>query len=353
MAVVATTPQGIGRVDGAGNRDALFLEIFSGEVLNKLDRKLTILDTMTTKRALAGAKTALFPIYGDASSSYHTPGEDILDDTNGYLAGTKFGDREIRADKVLQASEFVDDLEEKLNYWDHRSALGDKLSTAIQEQVEDTIFRLVIKGSGASAAVGSDVIGDTIAEWDTGLAEDMSAASTPTKLYDAVYSAAQNFDTKKLMGEGRFGAVNPGNFYALLRHNSTAGGATPSGAVIHHDFVNSGVNGDLARPAMQGIWIGNIFVMMSNGLPTTDTTTDPAPISGTGNDYRVDADAGSGTTDFRMLIWQRTAIGTVKVKEPTVEVTRWPNRLGTQITVSQAMGHNVLRPEACYSLTLG
>lgn len=352
--------QGIGQHIGAGNRDALFLEIFSGEVLGKLNNKLMILDTMSTKRALAGAKSALFPVYGDSSASYHTPGEDLLVDGS-YADDLHIGDHQITADRVLQSTHFVDDLEEKLAYWDHRSAIAEKMTQAVQEQVEDVLYRLVVKGSDAAqASASASVNGNPLAfadpedgtdllqnEWPEGKAEHMSNAFTITKLYDAIWSFAEGLNIRNVSQEGRFFAVRMQDFYNLMRHDTTVTGSVLSGA-FNADF--GGQSGPLARPQM-GFWVGGVFIMPTNLIPTTDNTgSSPAALSGNGNDYRVNMSTAAAATTYVGLGWQREAIGTVRVKEPTVEVTRWPNRLGTQITLSQAMGHNVLRPECCYSI---
>ena len=97
--------------------------------------------------------------------------------------------------------------------------------------------------------------------------------------------------------------------------------------------------------------------MMSNGIPTDDNSdpTDNAisTTAGEFNNYDANMNNSAAATDFRFLAWHNSAVGTVTCKEPAVEVTRWPNRLGSQITVSQAMGHNLLRPEGTFAAYLG
>lgn len=337
--MAATAIQGIGQANGTGNRDSLYLEIFGGEVLNLLDHKLIMLETFTTKRALAGAKSATFPTYQDASSSYHTPGESLMEDGS-YLSNIKIGERLIHADRVLQSSDFIDDLEEKLNHWDHRRAISDKLTTSVAEQVEDTLFRLVAKGSGAASATGAAALGTITDEWTSGTAT--VGAATAALVYEQIYACAQAFDENNIPRADRYGAVKPGMFYDLLRYDNNASGVQSS--VVNKDFIG-GQNGDLAMPPLMGLWIGGIFVMMSNGIPTTDNTgSDSAPLSGTGNDYRADM-----TDTFNFFGWHKDAIGTVRVKEPTMAVDWLPEYLGHLLVVSQSMGHNVLRQEACYT----
>lgn len=331
--------QGIGQANAAGTRDALYLKVFSGEVLGSLDPKLMLLDTFTTKQALAGAKTARFPTYGDATASYHVPGEDLIRD--GYLSNVAFGEHVIHADRVLQASDFVDDLEEILNDWNHRVALAEKMTTAVQEQVEDTLFRLVAKGSGFGA--GTTVEGTQISGWDTGQADhNGGVAITAQDVYDKIFEFAAAMDANNIPRTGRYAAVTPQMFFQLMRLNGVTAGV--ASAVVDKDLVG-GQNGDLAMPPMSGLWIGGVFVMNSNFIPTTSNTSDTSyALSGNGNDYRVDMTKG-----FQLIMWHQSAIGTVRVKAPQFNADRIPNRLGRLLVVSQAMGHNVIRPEACFT----
>lgn len=334
-----TAVQGVGQANAAGARDALYLKIFSGEVLNSLDPKLMLLDTFTTKRAMAGAKTARFPVYGDAGASYHVPGEDLIRD--GYLSNIAFGEHVIHADRVLQASDFIDDLESILSDWNHRAAIAEKLTTAVQQQVEDVLFRLVAKGSGFGA--GTTVEGTQISGWDTGQADHNSgAAITAQNVYDKIYEFAAAMDVNNIPRSGRYAAVTPQMFFQLMRLNGVTAGV--ASAVVDKDLT-SGQNGDLAMPPMSGLWIGGVFVMNSNFIPTTSNVSDTSyALSGNGNDYRVDMTKG-----FELIMWHESAVGTVRVKDPRFKVSEIPNRLGDLLVVSQAMGHNVIRPEACFT----
>ena len=65
-----------GQKNLTGNRDALFLEIWSGMVLNFWSLK-TVVEGRHTVRELATGKTSLFSVTGSTSSGYHTPGKEL------------------------------------------------------------------------------------------------------------------------------------------------------------------------------------------------------------------------------------------------------------------------------------
>lgn len=341
-----TAVQGIGQANATGSRSALYLKIFAGEVLDLLDRKLVVMNTTTVQRDLTGAKVASFPTFGDAAANYHVPGDDLVTDNDDqtspedYLSNIQVGEHLIYADRVLQSSILLDELEERLSHWDARSRFASKIATAIAEKTEDNLFRKIAAASG----MGTDIQGTKISSWDSGT-NAVQATPTAAQLYDHIYAAAEDFDERNVASEGRFAAVNPSNFYALLR--LTGAVSNKSYEAVHKDYIG-GQNGDLAMPNQMGMYIGNIFVMMSNGIPTTAGTTNNswALNSADSNAY----DTADMTKLVRLLVWSRETLGTVRVRSPRMDVNYIPERLAHLVTVSQAMGHGVLRPEAAYTL---
>lgn len=341
-----------GAADGAGDRSALFLRMFAGEVLKKLEKKLIVMGTTTVQRDLTGAKVASFPTYGDASATYHVPGDDIIRDDDeqtvaqDYLSNIKVGEHLVYADRVLQSSVLLDNLEEKLNHWDHRSRMSDKLTTAIKEQTEDNLFRLIGSASGLGT---TDVQGIKLTEWDSGTNENNAGvAITAADIYAKVFKFAELLDTVYADDEGRFAACPIDLFYDTTRLT----GATSNLAheVVNRDFVGSGVNGDLARPQTMGLFIGNVFLMKTPSIPTTAPMTASAWAlnSGSKNLYD-DVTTATWAKNVKLMGWTKDTIGTVRVLSPRLDVNWIAQRLAHLVTVSQAVGHGVLRPETAYS----
>lgn len=335
-----------GQADASGDIIALNLEKFSGMVLGLLDDKLVMLDTVTVKQAIAGAKTALFPTFGDAAASYHVPGEDVLG-TGSYLSTINVGEHQVHVDRRVYAGVFLDDLEDKLNHWDHMSAFAAKLSTAVAEQYEDRVFRTVMKGAN------DDVEGTALAEWPA--PADAPGATTSvsgvtlndiSSIYDQAWLYAEQCDAyANAPLEGRFGVVHMADYYGLLRFSETLT-AEKVQSVINRDVTN-GLPGGLERPPLNGIWIANTFIMPTNLMPTT--TADATFLLGASADNNYNDVVVSGK-NFRQLFWTKDSVGAVVASAPALDIDRIPQNLGRLISLHQSMGMGVLRPETCRSV---
>ena len=75
MAVAA--PASIGRVNAANAEDALFLKVFSGEVLTAFERS-SVTQGAEMVRSISNGKSASFPVMGRIAAAYHTPGAEIV-----------------------------------------------------------------------------------------------------------------------------------------------------------------------------------------------------------------------------------------------------------------------------------
>ena len=68
----------LGQVNGAGNTDALFLKVFSNEILTTFE-EANVMKDLHTVRTISSGKEAQFPVIGTADAKYFTVGEDVLD----------------------------------------------------------------------------------------------------------------------------------------------------------------------------------------------------------------------------------------------------------------------------------
>ena len=104
----------IGQVNGANDVNALFLQVWSGEVLATFMRENTMLG-MTQVRSISSGKSAQFPVIGTTSASYHTPGNEILG------TSIKHNEKTVNIDDLLVSSAFIANLDEAKNHYDVRS----------------------------------------------------------------------------------------------------------------------------------------------------------------------------------------------------------------------------------------
>ena len=105
----------LGLVNATGTSyDALFLKVFSGEVLSAF-RKATVFENLHTVRTISSGKSAQFPIIGLSSTSYHTPGTQLTGDRIKHAEATK------NIDYKLVSQVFLADIDEAKNHYDVRS----------------------------------------------------------------------------------------------------------------------------------------------------------------------------------------------------------------------------------------
>ena len=97
----------LGLKDGGSDNDALFLKIFSGEVLTSFARNNIFNEQLHSVRTITSGKSAQFPVTGTATAAYHTPGNPLVG-ANQIRASEKI----ISIDDLLISQAFVSNLDE-------------------------------------------------------------------------------------------------------------------------------------------------------------------------------------------------------------------------------------------------
>src|SRR5689334_17467848 len=75
-----------GSILNAGDARALYLKVFSGEVITQF-REKNVMRERVTLRTIPFGKSAQFPVMGKGYATIHTPGTDMLD-TSGVTSRT-------------------------------------------------------------------------------------------------------------------------------------------------------------------------------------------------------------------------------------------------------------------------
>jgi len=371
MAIQAT-PSRLGQVNLANDADALFLKVFSGEIISVFEEANLMLP-LTKVRTISSGKSATFAVTGVASAGYHTPGESVLttgattgygsttvsNSTAGnmtvafdggsakYLSRLKHNEKVIYIDDVLLSAAFVSDIDELKNHYDVRSTYSKEIGRALAYAADKNLIRTVIAGARRSA----DRFGGTSAAF-LGSQLDISVASTATsaELIAGLFTAAQKMDEKNVPAEGRVAIFNPANYYRLVQGDGTAVGIS-----INKDY---GGMGSLASGTV--VEVAGIKILKSNHIPSLDESSSEDALAGAaGVKNNVIAAANTGTAGYSGLNYSTTigiafhsdAVGTVKLMDLSVETEYQMDRLGTLMLAKYAMGHNVLREEACIEFT--
>lgn len=360
---IQPTPSRSGQDQLAGESTALFLKVFSGEIVTTFE-ETNLMMPLHRVRTINSGKSAQFPVTGVASAKYHVAGESLLatGSTPGYGStttanstaanmtvtydggtpkyGTKFAHSEktIAIDDFLVASTFVPDIDQMMNHYDVRSIYSTEMGRALAYTADKNLIRTVI--SGARAA--TDRFGGTSANY---LGSQITISADASVSYDellaGIFSTAQKMDEKNVPIEGRVCILPPANYYKLVQGDGAK-------MAINKDW---GGNGNYGKGTI--IEVAGIKILKSNHIPNTNESTAVLPFQDAGikNDVFGANGVGYGGPSFLLtqgLAFQTEGIGTVKLQDISVMTDYITERLGTLMLAKYAMGHGVLRNECCF-----
>ena len=350
MAYMETSPSRLGQINLTGDANALFLKQFAGEVLTTFEVE-NVMMPLHTVRSISSGKSAQFPTTGVASATYHTPGESLLttdsSSVSKYLSRIKHAEKVINIDDMLVSSAFIANIDEAKNHYDVRSIYSTEIGRQLAYTADKNLIRSVIAGArattdrfGTPATTSTYYLGSSI-EYN---AEATAGTALEAELVQPFFTAAQKMDEKGVPSSDRYAVVTPAFYYQLINVNKD---------VISRDYNPEG-NGSKAGGYI--VQVAGIKIMKSNNIPTTDESSDSTSVhtnAGVKNDVFGTTDGGYGTVSFaktKGIIFQREAVGTVKLMDLGVESDYVVERQGTLLVAKYAMGHGILRNECCYEI---
>lgn len=297
----------LGQSNQAGASDALFLKVFSGEVLTAFQKAVQALQR-TMVRNIANGKSAQFPATGRQTAQYHTPGTEITGNNISHA------EQVITIDQLLISPAFIADIDEAMNHYDVRSIYSKESGLALAYQLDANILQ-----TGVLAARASNPI--------TGLPGGTSAINSSygtdsTTLAGGLFLAAQKFDENAIPEGDRSAYLRPAQYY-LLAQNTTA--------------INQFYGGQGSYADGSIVKVAGIELVKSLQLPVTNIATGPAK-------YQVNASTTAA------LVMHKSAVGTVKLMDLSMQSAYDIRRQGTLIVARYAVGHGVLRPDAAVEL---
>lgn len=334
MANGNTDPSRVGQINGAGNVDALFLKVFSGEILTTFE-EYNVMKELHIVRTIQNGKTAQFPKTGIASAKYHTAGENIADAGNSYLSDIKKNEVTISIDDVLIASTFLANIDELKTHYDVRSIYAQELGKALAKRFDIATMKTLIAGARTSTP--------TVTGGKAGTVITGATLTTGTGLLDALFEVAEKLDNNDVPSEDRFAILTPSQYYKLISDPST-------NIALNRDF---GGEGSVARgfaPMVAGIklfksnHVADIAVTEANQDQDDDNANNDV-FGGSGTGYNADL------SDTGFVAGHKSGIGTVKLLDLATESEYQIERQGTLFVAKYAMGHGVIRPEACVEVS--
>jgi hypothetical protein len=322
MAVAA--PASIGRVNASGSEDALFLKVFSGEVLTAFERA-SVTQGAEMVRSISSGKSATFPVMGRIVAAYHTPGSEIV--------GTDVNHNEkvITINDLLVSSAFLANIEEAKNHWDVRSAYSAEIGRALAFQKDKHILQTIGQATLAATNISGGDAGTVLT--NTGIAS-ATAATAANAMIDSLFDAASNLDSHYVPKEGRKCFLRLEEYYKLANATSA----------VNVDFSGR-PNGGVADGTVMRV-AGIELIPTPHFISANITTAQPdaGTSAGVANPQAVDL------TSFVALVCHPSAAGTVKLMDLATEMEYDIRRQGTLMVAKYAMGHGVLRPEAAIGI---
>ena len=348
---------------GAWNSDfdvqnALFLKVFGGEVMAAFE-KYTVTSDKHRIRSISSGKSAQFPFTGRTTARRFKPGSDILvDDAQSVGAGAgaalvtpkllgqiKAAEKVINIDDLLIATCFIDELDQAKSHYDYRGPFSRELGRALAHEFDTNVLKTALK-----AAADGTALADPFATSQHITNAAAAGTITSDELLDAIYAAAQGFDERYVPEDGRYVFVRPQEYYALVKDTSTGNGT----ALLHRDYAGGDSNGSFTEGFV--LKAAGMTVVKTPHLPSLDTRYD-SDGAGAGTTY-LDSNPGENNDyqdDFRnvaALCMHPEAVGTVKLKDLTMESEYQIRHQGDLMVAKMACGTGALRPECVARIDL-
>lgn len=321
----------------SANRDLdMFLKVFSGEVLAAFEEANVMLP-LTKVRNINSGKSAQFPLTGKASATYHVPGTSMFDvtvDNGDYLETIQVGERTIAVDDLLVAPCFIDSLDEAMSHYDYRGPFSAELGRALSYRLDKNLMKIMFLASDDAASGALNAGAGRVQLDSTTDGSGTIADITTAEVVDGLFTAAQNLDAGDVPEEGRYAIFEPALYYRMIQNAGSAG------IVINRDFDGQG---SIAEGAV--MQVAGFDIYKANHVSDVRGEGNTSANSGERNTYNGDF------REFCGLYGHSEGIGTVKLKDISMETEYIIERQGNLMVAKVACGHGVLRAEACGAFT--
>lgn len=307
-----------------GDRDALFMKVFSGEVLTAFARN-TVMMSRHQVRTIDHGKSASFAVMGRTRAKYLEPGNS-LDDQRKKFEHTE---KVIAIDGLLTADCLITDIDDAMNHYDVRVEYSRQLGEALAQSADCAIINelanMAAKGTTVEENIpdngtGADKVKGTgkSFEFATGL-EISQSADYGNKIIEGLLAARAAFTKNYVPMGDRYCLLTPEGYSALIK------ALMPDSANYQALFdPNSG-----KLQTICGFEVIEVPHLLNEGVDGKHTLNAKY------------TDAG-----LQGIVFHRSAVGTVKLKDLAMERARRAEYQADQIIAKYAMGHGGLRPEA-------
>ena len=323
--VFGLNPTSLGQINEAGSDLALFLKLFSGEVLTTYRENLTTEGTVMTHTVPQGAKSSQFRLMGEGSVARHVAGKNVLvdDDPDGakYLTQIKQGEREVFLDRPLIAVTTVDNWEEARNSFQARQPIAMELARQLAKRTDRDRLLLMIKAAGASL----DSTSSYPTAWATSGTKvtDANAGTDGSALLDSIRQLEEAFSDADVPEMDRHVALKPSHYNLLVQNQD----------LLNRDFNTD--NGIFSDGTVYRAW--GMMLHKTTNIPTTNLLSDDQT-GVNGEDYAVDA------RNTVAVAWQSEGFASAEAEAIGVEAEDKIELQGALILGKVVSGHEIIRP---------
>lgn len=329
-----------GAVNNAGDVRALYLKVYSGEVLTVFHQTNVAL-SLTRVRSLTSGKSAQFAVMGNTVAKYHTPGSLIQADQMPTV------ERTVTIDDIALSAIFIPEIDEALSHFDTRSPYSTESAQTLANLIDRNIFRMVAKAAFITSAAAAGVAGIAVPSSGQKYTANVSLAAAGdefigAKVVSAIFKARTQLRKANITAEAV--CCLPSEQYEALCN------VQDTNAVA---WMNKDVGG--AGSMAQGVvpYVAGIRIIETNNIPQVDESLglvgSPEPLANT---------VGSGNTaKYRGnyakvvgLVFTRDCVATTKLRDVK---TKWVDeelRIGSTVLSQMAVGHDVLRFECAVAI---
>jgi hypothetical protein len=318
FSAVASAPARFGDGQGALDSRNLFLKVFGGEVFAAFSEAVLTLDKHNI-RTLNSGKSAQFPKTWKAISEYHLAGQEMIGNDIDTTEVT------ITVDGLLVAHVGIYDFDELMSHFEVSSQYSKELGLALAKTFDRNVFRTIIRAA-RTAADGPFPGGNVV----TDAALTATGTIDGKAWIDAIRTANIALFNKDVPEDmPRYMAVNA-NVFDAIKYAKDANGRY----LALQKELNVTGNGGIDK-RVQSLEIEGVEIYRSRLLPNTNETSDTTVYT----KYRANYATTTG------VLWTPMSVGTVKLRDITMESFRDVRRQEDFMVASMASGSDPLRSE--------
>lgn len=225
------TPSRVGQIKGAGAVDALWLEIFGGEVLTAFETKVQTKDRIRT-RTISEGKSARFPATFKARAGYHVVGKEISGQTIQHNEVT------ITLDDLLISPVEIAQIDELKNHYDVRGPYATELGNSMALFYDRMVTQCLIASARAPELFVGDGGGSNVVQADVAAGADF--AKSGQDLLDAIAIAKQKLDEKDVPVESGITALfRPAQWYLMARSDKNLNQFNGGQSTVGHQALTT------------------------------------------------------------------------------------------------------------------